>query len=115
VTEAVTPEPPISHEPGFVVLDLFHTPYFLRLPERTPGLLAFLHVEKGKEKVVGLVLLEDLAKEFAQSGPFCGHANVADYYPFPHSKNSGWKKHRRDLEEKLQLYARLTEKYKAPQ
>ncbi len=105
----------LSKEPGFIVVDIFQ-PFTHRLPVRTPGLLAFLQIEDGAEKVVRLLLLDDLAKGFAMSRPFCGNANVIAYRPFASTLSSGNIDHyRQELAERLHLYAQLTVKYKAPQ
>ena len=59
----------LSDEPGFVCFDLMPSGVHA-LPVRTPGLLAFLRVLDGREKVLRLLLVDDLAKGFAQSRPF---------------------------------------------
>lgn len=63
--------------------------------------------------VLRLLLLDDLAKGYAQSRPFCGHANVAAYRTFPLSDDLDL--HKVNLAGRLRVYAQLTEKYNAPQ
>lgn len=105
----------LSKESGFTIVDIFR-PTPRHLPSRTPGLLAFLYVEDEVEKIVRLLLLDDLAKGFAMSRPFCGNANLIAYRPFVSFPSSGnIDQYRQELAERLKLYAQLTVKYKAPQ
>jgi hypothetical protein len=103
----------LSQEPGFIYYDIFSQPYSRRIPEEVPGVLAFLHVEEGSEMVERILMLDDLAKGFACSLPFCGPANAVAYRIFPISTDADQRK--RDLAERLRLYVHLTEKYRAPQ
>lgn len=112
--ESSPPEiPKLSEEPGFVSFDLFRPHYAHKLPLRTPGLLAFLFVEETTEMVLRILLLDDLAKGFLESRPFCGRANRASYHVFPVTDDCDQRMGA--LAERLKLYARLTEKYNAPQ
>jgi hypothetical protein len=102
----------LSQEEGFVSFEMFRPPYAHKIPG-VPGLLAFLHQEDGSEMVLRLLLLDDLAKGYAQSRPFCGYANFAAYRVFPLSDDID--QHKAALAERLRVYAQLTEKYNAPQ
>jgi len=93
----------LSQEKGFVSFDMFRQPYAHKIPANTPRLLAFLHAEDGSEMVRRLLLLDNLAKGYAQSRPFCGYANKAAYRPFPIFDELHQRKH--DLSERLSLYA----------
>ena len=105
----------LSKEPGFVSLDLFRPPYAHKLPQRVPGLLAFLHAEDGEERVLRLFLCEDLAKDFARSRPFCGQANKAAYREFACPKDVDFELHKREQSERLRTYAQLIERYRIRQ
>jgi hypothetical protein len=112
---ASTPAAPrkLSEEPGFVSFEIFRPHYMHKLPLRTPGLLAFLFSEEDSEMVLKLLMLDDLAKGFLESRPFCGRANRAAYRPFHAADNR--EQGMEALAERLRLYAQLTEKYNAPQ
>lgn len=114
MTDSAASEPTkLNKEPGFVKLDIFRPPSNHVIPARTPGLLAFLHIEDCSEMVLRLLLLDDLATGYLRSRPFCGHANFIAYRAFPISEEVEQRK--RDLAERLKVYAQLTEKYNAPQ
>ncbi len=101
----------LSHEPGFVLVDIFKPAYTHRIPLRSPGLLAYLHIEGAKEQVLRLFVFDDLDKGFAQSRPFCGPANFIAYREFPWSMDHTYDQNKNILAERLRVYAQLTEKY----
>lgn len=103
----------LSDEQGFVSFDLFRPHYAIKIPLRTPGLLAFMFVEEDSEMVLRILMLDDLAKGFIENRPFCDRANRAAYRIFPITED--FNQRVGTLAERFKLYAQLTEKYNAPQ
>jgi hypothetical protein len=121
MTDLVASTPPqapqqLSKEEGFITFDIFGAQYSHKIPRKTAGLLAFLFVEddSDSELVLRVLLLDDLAKGFLESRPYCGRANRVAYRAFP-TPPDGFDARVSAMAERLKLYAQLTEKYNAPQ
>jgi hypothetical protein len=104
--------PKLSQEPDFFSIDL-SGPFPMGVRVRTAGLLAFLYVEGNQETVIKILMCEDLAKAFIEHRPFSGHANFVAYCIFP--EVTDFDRRILEMDRRLQLYARLIEKYNAPQ
>jgi hypothetical protein len=114
VRMTVTPQPTrLSQEPGFITF-AFAKHCRHKLPQRTGGLLAFIRVENGKEKVLRFLLCDDMAKGFTANRPFYRNTNRVTYHPFSSAQSGDWKDYQIELESRLRLFARLSEKYDPP-
>lgn len=98
----------LSDEPGFVTIDI-SGPATVKIPVRTGGLLAFLHVDQQNETVIKMLMLDNLSKGFIENRPFSGRANRIAFLMFPEISN--FEQRVAELANRLQLYAELTAKY----
>jgi hypothetical protein len=104
----------LSIEPGFLSFELPRQSRH-KLPPRTGGLLGFIRSENGKENVLRFLLCDDLARGFTANRRLYRTSNKVTYRPFSSPQSGDWKDYQDELEARLRLFAKLSEKYDPPQ